>query len=90
MKKIIIICLLANGLFANDVCSLANDKVNKLLDIMKLDVRNGDMESLERNYYRYKLWIDTATLNCSSVYTESFLEDREVVSRAVKGLLNER
>lgn len=90
MKKIIIICLLASGLFANDVCSLANDKVNKLLDVMKLDVRNSDMESLERNYYHYKIWIDTAIVNCPSVATKDLLEIKEKVNKAVKGLLNER
>lgn len=84
MKKIIIICLLASGLFASDICLFASKQVTKSLKILNSDLENKDYESFSINYESFKLYVDMAILNCGEEDTEHYLGLKKMIGEAAR------
>jgi len=50
MKKIFLLLIFSTVLFANNLCNVSKIKVDKIMEIMIIDLKNNDIDSLQVNY----------------------------------------
>lgn len=89
MKKIFLLLLLCSGLFANDLCTKSKDKANRSMEIMIIDIKNRDINSLRVNYEYFKAWIDMAIMNCDDE-SDFLLDTKSKMAVSIGSVLNER
>lgn len=90
MKKIFLVLLLCSGLFANSLCILSKNKVDKSIEIMLVDFKNNDIDSLRVNYEYFKVWIDMAIMNCDGAMYYFLLDTKSKMAVSIGSVLNER
>lgn len=90
MKKIFLVLLLCSGLFANSLCILSKNKVDKSIEIMLVDFKNNDIDSLRVNYEYFKVWIDMAIMNCDGAMYHFLLDTKSKMAVSIGSVLNER
>jgi len=67
MKKLILCCLVATGLFADSVtCEFYAQKVSVSLNLMQLNMEDRDMNRLDDAYDDFKYYINLALANCTN------------------------
>lgn len=90
MKKILLLLLLCSGLFANNLCTVSRSKVDKSIEIMIIDLKNNDINSLRVNYEYFKVWIDMAIMNCDGAMYYFLLDTKSKMAVSIGSALNER
>lgn len=90
MKSIFLILLLCSGLFANSLCVVPKSKVDKSIEIMIVDLKNNDINSLRVNYETFKFWVDMAIMNCDGAIHYFLLGVKSKMAVDIGGVLHER
>lgn len=90
MKKILLLLLLCSGLFANSLCTVSKSKVDKSIEIMLIDLKNNDIDSLKVNYETFKVWVDMGIMNCDGAMYHFLLDTKVKITASVGSVLNER
>lgn len=90
MKKIFLLLLLSSGLFANSLCTVSISKVDKSIEIMIIDLKNNDIDSLRVNYETFKVWVNMAIMNCDGAMHYFLLDIKSKMAVDIGGILHER
>lgn len=88
MKKILLLLLLISNLFANDLCSISKNKMNRTMDLMIIDVTNNDYTSLRINFEAFKVWTNMGIMNCDGKDYQKINETKTMLTKQIGDFLN--
>jgi len=88
MKKLILCCLIATGLFAGSpTCEFYAEKVSVSMTLMKLNMDDKDMDRLDSAYDDFKYYINFALANCTSEQDQKlFFDSKDIAKRTMEAI----